>query len=39
MLASVKRATLIVNPYSTQVTGELITAVERTLVRRQRNVD
>jgi diacylglycerol kinase family enzyme len=31
MLASVQRATLIVNPYSTQVTGELITAVERVL--------
>ena len=31
MLASVQRATMIVNPYSTQVTGELITAVERVL--------
>jgi diacylglycerol kinase family enzyme len=34
MLASVKRATLIVNPYSTQVTGELISAVERVLRER-----
>jgi len=31
MLASVKRAALIVNPYSTHVTGELITEVERVL--------
>ena len=34
MLASVKRATLIVNPYSTQVTGKLITDVERVLRER-----
>jgi diacylglycerol kinase family enzyme len=34
MLASVKRAVLIVNPYSTQVTGERITAVERVLRER-----
>jgi diacylglycerol kinase family enzyme len=31
MLAWVKRAVLIVNPYSTQVTGERITGVERAL--------
>jgi diacylglycerol kinase family enzyme len=31
MLVSVKRAVLIVNPYSTQVTGRRITAVERAL--------
>jgi diacylglycerol kinase family enzyme len=31
MLGSVKRAALIVNPYSTHVTGERITAVERVL--------
>jgi diacylglycerol kinase family enzyme len=31
MLASVKRAVLIVNPYSTHVTGKRITAVEREL--------
>jgi diacylglycerol kinase family enzyme len=31
MLASVKRAALIVNPYSTQVTGERISAVELAL--------
>src|SRR3954470_12895020 len=31
MLASVKRALLIVNPYSTQVTGRRITEVERAL--------
>jgi diacylglycerol kinase family enzyme len=31
MLATVKKAALIVNPYSTQVTGERITAVEREL--------
>jgi diacylglycerol kinase family enzyme len=31
MLACVKRAALIVNPYSTQVTGARITAVERVL--------
>jgi diacylglycerol kinase family enzyme len=31
MLDSVKRAALIVNPYSTHVTGERITAVERVL--------
>jgi diacylglycerol kinase family enzyme len=31
MLATLKRAALIVNPYSTQVTGERITAVERAL--------
>jgi diacylglycerol kinase family enzyme len=34
MLARVKRAVLIVNPYSTQVTGERITAVERALRER-----
>ena len=31
MLVSVKRAVLIVNPYSTHVTGKRITAVERAL--------
>src|SRR3954452_10441358 len=31
MLASVKRALLIVNPYSTHVTGRRITEVERAL--------
>jgi diacylglycerol kinase family enzyme len=31
MLESVKRAALIVNPYSTHVTGDLITSVERVL--------
>jgi diacylglycerol kinase family enzyme len=31
MLVSVQRAALIVNPYSTQVTGKRITAVERVL--------
>jgi diacylglycerol kinase family enzyme len=34
MLGSVKRAALIVNPYSTHVTGERITAVERVLRER-----
>jgi diacylglycerol kinase family enzyme len=34
MLGSVKRAVLIVNPYSTHVTGERITAVERVLRER-----
>ncbi len=34
MLVSVKRAVLIVNPYSTQVTGERIGAVERVLRER-----
>jgi diacylglycerol kinase family enzyme len=34
MLARLKRAALIVNPYSTQVTGERITAVERVLRER-----
>ena len=34
MLDTVKRAVLIVNPYSTQVTGERITAVERALRER-----
>jgi diacylglycerol kinase family enzyme len=34
MLGSVKRAVLIVNPYSTQVTGERISAVERVLRER-----
>jgi diacylglycerol kinase family enzyme len=34
MLARVKRAALIVNPYSTHVTGERITAVERVLRER-----
>lgn len=34
MLASVKRAAMIVNPYSTHVTGELITDVERVLRER-----
>jgi diacylglycerol kinase family enzyme len=34
MLARVKRAALIVNPYSTHVTGERITAVERELRER-----
>ncbi len=34
MLASVKRAVLIVNPYSTHVTGDLITKVERILAER-----
>jgi diacylglycerol kinase family enzyme len=34
MLASVKRAAMIVNPYSTQVTGELITEVEGVLRER-----
>ena len=34
MLARVKRAALIVNPYSTHVTGERITAVERALRKR-----
>jgi len=34
MLARVKRAVLIVNPYSTHVTGERITAVERVLRER-----
>jgi diacylglycerol kinase family enzyme len=34
MLVSVKRAVLIVNPYSTHVTGKRITAVERVLRER-----
>jgi diacylglycerol kinase family enzyme len=34
MLGSVKRALLIVNPYSTHVTGKQITAVERALQER-----
>jgi diacylglycerol kinase family enzyme len=34
MLGSVQRAVLIVNPYSTQVTGERISAVERVLRER-----
>jgi len=34
MLGSVKRALLIVNPYSTHVTGKRITAVERALQER-----
>ena len=34
MLVSVKRAVLIVNPYSTHVTGKRITAVERALRER-----
>jgi diacylglycerol kinase family enzyme len=34
MLGSVKRAVLIVNPYSTHVTGERISAVERVLRER-----
>jgi diacylglycerol kinase family enzyme len=34
MLVSVKRAVLIVNPYSTNVTGERITSVERMLRER-----
>jgi diacylglycerol kinase family enzyme len=34
MLASVQRATMIVNPYSTHVTGALITEVERVLRER-----
>jgi diacylglycerol kinase family enzyme len=34
MLGRLKRAALIVNPYSTQVTGERITAVERVLRER-----
>jgi diacylglycerol kinase family enzyme len=34
MLGSVKRAALIVNPYSTHVTGERIAAVERVLRQR-----
>jgi diacylglycerol kinase family enzyme len=34
MLGSVKRAALIVNPYSTHVTGDRITAVERALRER-----